>query len=349
MNLMTVRILIIMAKGSVIAVCGMTNILPSKILDQRVTEETTSFQNHRNVSSKDVLTILETIKDLKDRSLQFLHSPEYEDTLKPVMKILSNEFIGLMAFSNDHKAPALRQMLDTSSNNAIVVLMVSPKEVIKIFKKMKEQMLKPHLVNWLLIMEGEEAESSLITLQNLIAEGTRVLIVTKDSREAPKLFRSQVDKAGVTRFTRPKGKINENHTADFGVQEYSQYSDFSGRLMKVAVKEAFVTMEFGRTYPDGSVELKEGVDVSLIKILSSALNFTYKAFPPPDDIWGNPQPDGTVNGIIGMIARREVTLGLAVLAITESRESVVDFTFPYYYTSLRWSWRAPRVKRIKHS
>ncbi|XP_064078575.1 glutamate receptor ionotropic, delta-2-like [Macrobrachium nipponense] len=268
MNLMTVRVFMIVTTGSVIAVCGILDTVSTKRLDQLVMEET-AFQNPRNFSSKDVLTILETIKDLNDRSLQFLHSPEYEETVKSAMKKLSSEFIGLMAFSNADGAPSLNRILDASTNKPTVVLMDLPEEAIKIFKKMKEQMLKSHLVNWLLILEGEEAESSLVTLENLIAEGTRVLIFTKDSRQDLHLFRSQVDQAGVTR---------------------------------------------------------------------------YRAVLPPDGIWGNPQADGTVNGIIGMIARREVTLGVAALGITVNRARVVDFTLPYFSSKTSIYSRSPKVK-----
>ncbi|XP_068229559.1 uncharacterized protein [Palaemon carinicauda] len=337
------RTLLFMTTGSVYAVSDSANFNLFQKVNQLAMEET-DLQNHRSVSSKDLLTILWTIDDIGDRNLQFLHSPAYEDTLEKAMKPLSNMFIASKVIENDRRADKLKQILYSSTDKSILVVMESPREVIKIFKTMKDHMLKCQLSNWLLIMEGEEAESSLGHLEDLVAEGTQILVFTKDPQTEWNLFLSKIDLAGITRFTRLEGSVGGHRIKDFGVRHHRQHYDFLGRMMTVGVKQSTIALQIGQTYPDGSVELVSGVDTILLKTYSSVLNFTYKAFVPRDNIWGNPQPNGSVTGIIGMVARREVTLGMSALAITESRMKVIDFTFPHFSSGLLLISRYPKVK-----
>ncbi|GIY07300.1 lig_chan-Glu_bd domain-containing protein [Caerostris extrusa] len=46
--------------------------------------------------------------------------------------------------------------------------------------------------------------------------------------------------------------------------------------------------------------------------------------------WGSLMENGTWSGIIGMVARGEVDMGLTYLAIMEDRSKFVDFSTPYY-------------------
>ena len=39
------------------------------------------------------------------------------------------------------------------------------------------------------------------------------------------------------------------------------------------------------------------------------MNFTYDVYKPIDNAWGNKQPDGTWDGIIGRLAARETDIG----------------------------------------
>ena len=49
------------------------------------------------------------------------------------------------------------------------------------------------------------------------------------------------------------------------------------------------------------------IDVCIL--LQKELNFTYDVYKPIDNAWGNKQPDGTWDGIIGRLAARETDIG----------------------------------------
>ncbi|CAL4076631.1 unnamed protein product, partial [Meganyctiphanes norvegica] len=60
--------------------------------------------------------------------------------------------------------------------------------------------------------------------------------------------------------------------------------------------------------------------------------------------WGGPEADGTVSGIIGMVHRHEAHVAQCEITITEQRETVVDFTTPYYQDATVLVSRAPELK-----
>ncbi|KAG7170275.1 Glutamate receptor ionotropic, delta-1-like 27, partial [Homarus americanus] len=102
---------------------------------------------------------------------------------------------------------------------------------------------------------------------------------------------------------------------------------------------------FGLRYlPDGKPLADSGLDISVLNSLSHKFNFTYVVAEPEDGQWGGPQPDGSVTGIIGMVARHEAHLAINEITITASREKVVDFTHPYFLESTILVSRAPAPK-----
>ncbi|XP_068202303.1 glutamate receptor ionotropic, kainate 2-like [Palaemon carinicauda] len=56
------------------------------------------------------------------------------------------------------------------------------------------------------------------------------------------------------------------------------------------------------------------------------------------------RPDGTVTGFIGMVARWEANFAVTTISITDTRATVVDFTFPYYREPLCIFSRTPKQK-----
>ncbi|KAK8380493.1 hypothetical protein O3P69_016827 [Scylla paramamosain] len=70
----------------------------------------------------------------------------------------------------------------------------------------------------------------------------------------------------------------------------------------------------------------------------------FQVLTPPDGQWGGPLPDGNVSGIIGQVARREAHLAICEITITGSRETVVDFTSPYYLEATTMVSPAPALR-----
>ncbi|XP_068228797.1 glutamate receptor ionotropic, delta-1-like [Palaemon carinicauda] len=63
-----------------------------------------------------------------------------------------------------------------------------------------------------------------------------------------------------------------------------------------------------------------------------------------DGAWGVPFPNGTVNGMIGMVYRREAHFAACELTISDTREAIIDFTYPYYIEIFTLVSPAPKEK-----
>lgn len=52
---------------------------------------------------------------------------------------------------------------------------------------------------------------------------------------------------------------------------------------------------------------------------------------PPDNSWGAEISDNVWNGMVGQLQRKEVDIVATALTVSSQRETVMDFTHPYYY------------------
>ncbi len=62
--------------------------------------------------------------------------------------------------------------------------------------------------------------------------------------------------------------------------------------------------------------------------LSLRCNFTFTVVRSIDGAWGSKQSDGSMNGIIGMIARNEVYVGLTTFGYDVDRLEFADYLLP---------------------
>ncbi|XP_063852040.1 glutamate receptor ionotropic, delta-1-like [Scylla paramamosain] len=121
------------------------------------------------------------------------------------------------------------------------------------------------------------------------------------------------------------------------------YSNLHGRHLLVTTNNNWPFFRIN-TLRNGTVIPISGVDLQVINTLSQSLNFTYHLIRPPDGKWGGPHPDGSVTGLVGQVHRHEAHATLCELSITSSRETVVDFTVPYYMESTTLVSGAPKEK-----
>ncbi|BFZ14897.1 hypothetical protein BsWGS_17936 [Bradybaena similaris] len=77
----------------------------------------------------------------------------------------------------------------------------------------------------------------------------------------------------------------------------------------------------------------EGYCIDLIQALSRSENFEY-VVEVSEDYGDKNETDGTWNGIIGQLIRKERDIAVAPLTITEDRERVVDFSKPFMNTGI---------------
>ncbi|VDI39698.1 Hypothetical predicted protein [Mytilus galloprovincialis] len=133
------------------------------------------------------------------------------------------------------------------------------------------------------------------------------------------------------------------HTKGRGLLQVG-FVHLNGSLIKV--KEIFPNVRFGynqrkllvSTLPwppfvilDNKTKQYSGITIELLKQLSYNLNFTYEIIPPPDGKWGVGSDNNSWNGMIGQLQRREIDMIAAPLGVQSHRETVMDFTHPYYY------------------
>ncbi|KAK7084345.1 hypothetical protein SK128_011266 [Halocaridina rubra] len=121
------------------------------------------------------------------------------------------------------------------------------------------------------------------------------------------------------------------------------YDDFQGRRLLVAVVSNWPFFKLS-TLPDKTVVPDSGIDLQVITALSRRLNFTYRVVVPEDGRWGGPEANGNVSGMIGMVANHRAHVAIDEITITDIRETVVDFTRPYYIESSTLVSRAPTRK-----
>ncbi|XP_076373247.1 putative glutamate receptor [Tachypleus tridentatus] len=73
-----------------------------------------------------------------------------------------------------------------------------------------------------------------------------------------------------------------------------------------------------------------GLVFDLLNELSKRFKFHYQTEEPGDGSFGAKLSNGSWNGMIGMVERKEVHIAAGSLTITRDREDAVDFTFPFY-------------------
>ncbi|XP_050690664.1 glutamate receptor ionotropic, delta-1-like [Eriocheir sinensis] len=227
-----------------------------------------------------------------------------------------------------------------------VLVLCSPQHVAALFRQVRKNVLESRSTQWIVVTTADLTQ----TLPKELREGTQVALVQRERTRAAQLYSSSVQADGEIRFSfvgewsagsgaagaaRLRGRLLPD------VPEL--YSDLQGRHLVVTTNNNWPFFKI-ITLDNGTVIPVSGVDLKVITTLSEALNFTYHLIRPPDGKWGGPQPDGTVTGLIGQVARHEAHATLCELSVTSSRETVVDFTFPYFLESTTLVSGAPKEK-----
>ncbi|XP_041354538.1 glutamate receptor ionotropic, kainate 2-like isoform X2 [Gigantopelta aegis] len=73
-----------------------------------------------------------------------------------------------------------------------------------------------------------------------------------------------------------------------------------------------------------------GFLVDILNFVSYSLNFTYTLIEPPDGKYGSIE-NGTWNGLVGTIVRKDADMIMADISTTHLRSQVVDFSYPYNF------------------
>ncbi|CAL4088970.1 unnamed protein product, partial [Meganyctiphanes norvegica] len=121
------------------------------------------------------------------------------------------------------------------------------------------------------------------------------------------------------------------------------YRDLHGRNFKVATNDYWPYFDT-ELLEDGTIAPVAGIDRNIIYTLGQKLNFTVELVAPADGKWGGVEADGSISGLIGMVARHEARVALCEITVTGAREVVVDFTSPYIMDNTAMISPAPKEK-----
>ncbi|XP_071533860.1 LOW QUALITY PROTEIN: glutamate receptor ionotropic, kainate 2-like [Panulirus ornatus] len=133
-------------------------------------------------------------------------------------------------------------------------------------------------------------------------------------------------------WTPARGLILATHLPLFP----DKFDKFSSRpKLVVAAEHAEPDVVLVPEASTNSSPLFTGPLINLLNILAKAMNFTYSYVRPPDGAWGIKMDNGSWNGMVGLVGRKEAEFGLGPFDITAPRTEVVDFTRTMITQSVR--------------
>ncbi|XP_050727853.1 glutamate receptor ionotropic, delta-1-like [Eriocheir sinensis] len=258
---------------------------------------------------------------------------------------------------------ALTKGYDPATHRNVLVACTASRTA-EIFHKASQAGLVSPSVHWYVALEEEGAAVGALAS---LREGMQVTVAERANGGLYHLLASYVDTSGEIaleevgwwlwlgggRAIGGRGKT-ERRGGDSEARESAggppiltryvkdQYRDMRGRQLRSCVVENSPYFRI-KTSADGSLYPGEGIDVNLLNILAAKMNFTYRLVEATDGQWGEVLP-GAVTGMIGVVARREADMAVNEITITGKRETVVDFSMPYYVEGTVLMSPAPEEK-----
>ncbi|KAK4313215.1 hypothetical protein Pmani_015392 [Petrolisthes manimaculis] len=222
-------------------------------------------------------------------------------------------------------APDLSQLLVAltsfhTNDLRYMVLLCSANTTWTVFDMVSRHNLESRRVRWLVV--GEDSSLIATSLSTTLREGSLEVGV----------WRAQA-------YDRRRSSLRHLLFPDI----VNLYQNFQGRQLVTAAVDDWPF--FGLKYlENGTVISDRGIDINIINTLGYYLNFTYRVQVPVDQQWGAVLENGTVTGMVGEVAVRRAHLAINEITITVSRESVVDFSYPYFFDSTTLTSRAAEEK-----
>ncbi|CAG0921968.1 unnamed protein product [Notodromas monacha] len=141
-------------------------------------------------------------------------------------------------------------------------------------------------------------------------------------------------------------RINLNEFEEINSVKKFVNTDFKGNLNRKLLQTT-ATNSYRTFYPTGKYGSKgeilyTGFDVDILDIIANSMNFTYVwRTPEPPATWGSQMPNGSWNGIVGRIVKKELDISVTVMSMLETRNLVIDYAFPYDYDGMHLMEAAP--------
>ncbi|XP_037778390.1 glutamate receptor ionotropic, delta-2-like isoform X1 [Penaeus monodon] len=109
------------------------------------------------------------------------------------------------------------------------------------------------------------------------------------------------------------------------LQEHPETFRFRDEVsLEIAVEDGPYSTVVEDTTSSSGISVRGPME-HVLGILTQSLNFTYTLVRPPDRGFGVELPNGSWNGMIGLVARNQADIGLSCFMMNPGRASVVDF------------------------
>ncbi|XP_062613157.1 uncharacterized protein LOC134274897 [Saccostrea cucullata] len=127
----------------------------------------------------------------------------------------------------------------------------------------------------------------------------------------------------VAKFTVGNGLITR-----YGGLYSNNFRDFENRVLKVASVRSVPHVMKGMNNNGSSYYY--GFCYDILRDFAETFNFRYQSVDAIDGLYGNPTDDGlNATGMVGMVMRGEVDIGVAPFALTAKRDRVIDYVIPF--------------------
>ena len=89
-----------------------------------------------------------------------------------------------------------------------------------------------------------------------------------------------------------------------------------------------------------------GLAFDVLNYVTTKYNITYEVLPEKNQLWGTKSDNGSWNGIVGMVTRGDVDMGVNDFTITSDRAEAVDFSSWFVSDELTLLLRQPVKKQL---
>ncbi|XP_065556610.1 ionotropic receptor 25a-like isoform X1 [Artemia franciscana] len=136
------------------------------------------------------------------------------------------------------------------------------------------------------------------------------------------------------RYNISDGKINKEEVGKWSNNEWVAENETNLTVYGAALIYRVVVVEQAPFVvkiesPNGT-DTFEGYCIDLLKELQERLGFEYEVYESPDGLYGSLAENGSWSGMIKEVMEKKADIALGALSVTAERETVIDFTIPYY-------------------
>ncbi|XP_069995050.1 probable glutamate receptor [Penaeus vannamei] len=229
----------------------------------------------------------------------------------------------------------------------IVIVICQSARTLNIFKQVTALKMETPSIFWIVVLDHDVTQELL----EIIREGVQIAVALKTSDVKYRLMTSYINREDNTALRQagswwwtPLQGPRHFLKAPLYLSPKDAYRDFGGRKLRSSVVNNWPFFEVTKDEVSGAVRPRSGIDFHVLGTMAEKLNFTYELLLAEDGQWGGVLPNGTVTGMVGMVARREVHFAINEITITGPREVVVDFTQPYFLEASTLISPAPAEK-----